>query len=186
MLAITTALTNGLPFWKQTALVALFTFLASLIVLLVITVRKAKVAGLANQVDELALRVIEGRQPTKLRIISKTPHFQATDQRKLKVWIEVRNESASCKEVRASRWETLPLSQVSVMVPKNALQIRLGGDWLPVKGTERVHVAPNDSFQMWISPDESYPIDQISTWCNLNQLGNLFVFADGVEEKLTL
>jgi hypothetical protein len=72
---------------------------------------------------------------------------------------------------------------------KNILQIRLGGQWLPDKGTEVVHVPPRESLQLWIfSEDDSYTTDYLSQWCNgpAPVLGSLFMFVDGIEREFKL
>ncbi len=127
---------------------------------------------------------------TSFRVIGKTPWAgEPEDKYKLKVWVEIRNESDTCPEIRVSRWEPNPLTKVDMRVLKETLQIRLGGSWLPIGGTDRVHIAKGEAFKLWVSPDDSHTLGEINQWCSaggMNVLGSLFLFVDGVEQEIKL
>jgi predicted nucleotide-binding protein len=101
---------------------------------------------------------------------------------KHKIWIEIRNDSETCHEVRYANWKQT-LNGIRSTSRSKTFQIKLEGNWCPEqKGVERLKLPPGECCQTWIRPDDPHTMDDIERRCQSEgQIGTLVLLVDGVE-----
>ncbi len=101
----------------------------------------------------------------------------------LKCWVQLRNDSATCADVRISEYRPGTVTARRFVV--DVLQIRLR-EWLPKDhGVDRLAVLPGQLFQAWIGLDESrFNADQVN---NLRgRIGTLVFVVNGTPVSIDL
>jgi predicted nucleotide-binding protein len=104
-----------------------------------------------------------------------------------KIWIEIRNDSEECYEIRYGSWKATPLGINSSQRSK-AFQLRLDGNWYPPnKGLERLNLPSGEFCQTWISFDDPYSMADIEQRCHSEgRIGILVLLVNGVEVDIAI
>ena len=104
-----------------------------------------------------------------------------------KIWIEIRNDSEECHEIRYGGWKGTPLGIKSSQRSK-AFQLLLDGNWYPPnKGLDRLKLPSGESCQTWISFDEPHSMVDIEQRCQSEgRIGILLLLVNSVEVEIVI
>ncbi len=65
---------------------------------------------------------------------------------------------------------------------RGCLQLRIAGSWYPEwNGVEELHVAPGESFRLWLFPKSTFSDEQFRARVNSGHLGTLHLLLNGKE-----
>jgi predicted nucleotide-binding protein len=124
------------------------------------------------------------RPQHRFKVVRRELQHDPGAEVKRKIWIEIRNDGESCPEVRFSRWKHDPVG-IDVDGKSPTLQIKLGRDWCPAAGIERLKLPTGESCQTWIKPDDKYSIEELQRRCRVDTpIGSLVLLLDGAEVEV--
>jgi len=103
---------------------------------------------------------------------------------KHKIWIEIRNDSDDCHEIRYAGWKPGPVG-IQSPARSGAFQLKLNGVWYPEnKGVERLKLPPGEITQTWIKPGDQYSMEDLEQRCQTEgRIGTLMLLIDGAEAE---
>jgi len=122
-----------------------------------------------------------------LKIIRRRAHPEDTAQFKPKVWVEIRNDSGTCLEVRHMGWEHAPMG-IQIKYGPASMQLKLEKVFCPEKeGLEHLHVPPDHTIRAWVQPTMQHDITDLEQRCQTEgRIGVLHLRVNGQDVKLTV
>jgi predicted nucleotide-binding protein len=106
---------------------------------------------------------------------------------KHKIWIELRNDSDDCREIRYANWKNIP-NGVRSTIRSKKFQIKLDGSWYPpINGVERLKLPPGEYCQTWVRFDDPQSYEDAEQRCFFEgQIGILVLLVDGTEIEFSI
>jgi hypothetical protein len=101
----------------------------------------------SNEPDSIGLEKQAGFKITRRYAM---PEDTATY--KPKVWVQIRNDSGACVEIRHLGWTPSPLG-IQLKFGPPSMQLKIGKSWCPKEeGVEHLHVPSGETFRVWVQP----------------------------------
>ena len=109
---------------------------------------------------------VGGAKQTGLKVVRRQASPEPAATFKPKVYVEIRNDTGECIEIRHLEWERIP-SGIQVKYGPSSFQLKLGKYWCPEKeGVDRLQVPPSEMFKIWAQPTEEYDMANLEARCS--------------------
>jgi hypothetical protein len=128
-----------------------------------------------------------GKILVRLSVVKREASFTPDATYKRKVWIQLRNETDECLELRDPSWKGA-LGGMKGAIRSQTIQLKLGPYWCPEKiGVDRLHLPPGDLCKLWIEPGEEHQMDALKQLCESETpLGVLTITANSVHVPISV
>lgn len=105
------------------------------------------------------------KNEVRLKMFKREAKYHSDATFKNKVWIEFRNESDECLELRHPIWKPGP-SGIAAVIRQGTFQLQIGTTWCPEKiGTAQIIVPPGELCRLWADPDKKLDLDTLKKIC---------------------